>query len=259
MEKANYILLKIDLLKWSIVVLFFFSFPIFTSSSTSNSHAGNTADSHLDNVHDVLRLKPRADTNTSTTTMTSTTTNSTTTLPDSNATACTSGSKLGYYTFTSPGYTSTVTVGQPFNISWTPTSLVTSPPKFFNIRLQLILDGVPITWSTVVVNNYPVDSSPYVWNPQAFADGNYQLRLVPDGKENFQTNPTPCYPDGSAVPSISSVFSMVNAGTLSTFNDPLPPNSGSMREFNSFPLRSMWFQFILIVIMLYIHLDSFSF
>ena len=116
---------------------------------------------------------------------------------------CIRGVKVGTTIIDTPNRTSILTVGGHALIKWHYTDTVSSKPKFLDIKLQLIQDGVGFTWDKYVVQNLNLSqgASAYNWTIQPLNDGQYKLRFVPDGKETFNVegDKMPCFADGESL------------------------------------------------------------
>lgn len=127
-----------------------------------------------------------------------------------------------------PNMSSLVTVGTAYNVSWSWSILVTKPPSFVDVYIQLIAPGVRETWKQKIAEKQSVDPRWFWWTPEGLVDGVYKMRLVPDGKETFGVNAKnlPCFANGESVPSASAEFTISNPrGELNNYPDKFPPNS----------------------------------
>jgi hypothetical protein len=130
--------------------------------------------------------------------------------PDDNNSVCTKGTSVGSFLIQTPNRSSIFVVGSHGLIKWKYTSPVKQLPKFLDIKIQLIQEGVPYTWSKSVVQNLNISdgATAYNWTVQPLNDGLYKLRLIPDGKETFNvgSDKMPCFSDGEALVSIIYSF-----------------------------------------------------
>jgi hypothetical protein len=103
------------------------------------------------------------------------------------------------------------------------------------------LFSICIHLSVVITKNLNVSSgsSSYVWKVLNFADGNYKIRIVGDGKETFippaqaLERQQPCFEDGEAMPGVSASFRIVNPKDIRAYVDRFPPNSQSFQSYSA--------------------------
>lgn len=143
---------------------------------------------------------------------------------------CKPGISIGYMLIRQPNITSMMTVGNTYNVSWDWSIMVTKPPTYVDVYIQLMTPGVRTTWKQQIKMKQSVEPRWFLWKPDGMADGKYKLRLVPDGKETFNvaSNLQPCFENGESIPSVSAAFTVSNPkGDLANYPDQFPPNSAA--------------------------------
>lgn len=142
---------------------------------------------------------------------------------------CQPGINIGYMLIRKPNITSMLTIGIPYNVSWDYTTAVKKEPVFINVYIQLIASGIPVTWKNQIFSNQTATPRWFIWTPDKLVNGKYKIRIVPDGKENYNipANLQPCFENGESLPSVSAAFTLSNpSGTnIDVSVDKYPPYS----------------------------------
>lgn len=161
---------------------------------------------------------------------------------------CISGINLGYMIIHQPNATSLYIIGKTYNISWVWSNMVTEIPSHIDVYIQNT--NVQITWNNQILSKQSVIKQWFLWTPNELIDGKYKIRLVPDGKENFN-NPDICYKDGECLPSVSATFLITNPTSNyddTNISDPYPPNSSSKKIYNKYFIYIIIFKILFITI-----------
>ncbi len=142
---------------------------------------------------------------------------------------CKPGINLGRAFVRTPNSTSIVTVGQAYKVSFDFNKVVTKPPKFLDVYVQLLAAGIEEKWDKKVLSNVSPTPNWFFWTPVGLINGKYRLMIVSDGKMHIgvPADKRPCYTDGESLPSSSGEFKVVNVGSggLDTYPDPFAPSS----------------------------------
>lgn len=190
--------------------------------------------------------------------MTDNTLNTTLSTPDQppEKPACMQGQVFGYALMPSFNISSKVYTGNPYNISWKFTNNVKKSPDFINIKLQMLDPKIQVDWANVIGENIPNEPSWWIWTPKSSLDGNYKIRIVPNGKETFirpidmLTKKQPCFEDGEAIPSVSSTFRLINPkesiDSSGSYSSQFGPSTGSALG-PAGPTVMLWFLVLAIV------------
>lgn len=164
-----------------------------------------------------------------------------TTMIESPLKICKPGNNVGYMLIRSPNITSRASVGKQMNISWDWSISVLTPPTYINAYIQLMAPGVRTTWKQIVAEKQSVNPRWFLWTPDALVDGQYKLRLVPDGKETFNipANIQPCFANGECIPSVSASFTLSNhRGDLANYPQSYPANSAAKTNQPEYLIRN---------------------
>ena len=162
---------------------------------------------------------------------------------------CKPGTNLGTFVLKSPVMSDKLFVGDIFTVKWEYSPPSRNIPKAISLKVRQVNANTK-PWKdpeTIVLNATLGDKKEVDWEVPPSVTGEYEMRLVPDGKDNSDVENLPCYANGDVVPAQSAKFFIANVKDLFVTKDEYPPNSGGLRSSGSLILMGVVFGWLLFV------------